>query len=142
MLRPIVECQCSFRGYHSVCAYDLKRAYNTVYTGERDAHVRRLVWRRSAADPWEHYVIDRMHFGDRPAACGLEEAKSMAAHAGKDVCPETAAIVKLGYVDNNAGGGKAEFVDKMIGQETMHPDGSITYDGTVQRILAYGGFGE
>ena len=140
MLRPIVECQCAFRGFYCVCAYDMKRAYNSVYTGERDGHLRRLVWRRSTQDPWEHFMINRMHFGDRPAACGLEEAKNMTADAGRHVCPETAETVKRGYVDDNAGGGRADFVDKMIGKETFHADGSITYDGTVQQILSYGGF--
>ena len=140
MLRPIIQCQCLLRGLHCVCVYDLKRAYNSVYTTPREKHVRRMVWRRSSDEPWKIYCIDRMHFGDVPSSCGLEVAKEKTAEAGSYVCPESASMITLGYVDDGLGGGRKELVEKMIGNEVFHPDGEITYDGTVQKIMAHGGF--
>ena len=118
-LRPIIKCQCTFRGLHEVCVYDLKGAYNSVYTTPGQKHVRRLVWRRSVLDPWEVYAVDRMHFGDWPSTCGLEEGKGLTAEAGKHVCPESASQVTLGYVDDNAGGGTRELVDRMIEEDAV-----------------------
>ena len=50
--------------------WDYAKAYNTVLTYPEDMHMRRLVWRESEDEPWKTYGINRMHFGDRPAAAG------------------------------------------------------------------------
>ena len=45
-----------------------------------------------------------MHFGDRPAACGLSVGIEMVADAGVHIDSEAAAMIKLGYVDDGVGG--------------------------------------
>ena len=138
---PIINCQVDFRSHRHVCTWDLKKAYNSVQTGPKELHIRRMVWRVSADQPWKIYGINAMHFGDRPASTGLEIAKAITADAGFDVCPETATQIKKGYVDDNAGGGTNEFVKKLIGTKTIDANGKYHYDGTVAQIMAYGGFG-
>ena len=54
------------------------------------------------------YGINRMHFGDKCAAIGLDIAKKKVARAGKDI--DEAAITKIekDYVDDGFGGGSNE----------------------------------
>ena len=45
-----------------------------------------------------------MHFGDRPAMCGLEVVKWRGANLGKDIDPAATKMIKHGYVDDGIGG--------------------------------------
>ena len=45
-------------------------------------HMRCMVWRDKEDKPWRTYGINRMHFGDRPAAAGLEIAKKKVVSLG------------------------------------------------------------
>ena len=47
----------------------------------------------------------RMHFGDKPAAAGPEEAKAKVAEAGQYIDKEAATILKGGYINDGIGGG-------------------------------------
>ena len=57
-------------------------------TGLVEKHLRRLVWRLDPTEPWKEYGIDRVHFGDRPAATLLELGKKLTAEAGVEIDPE------------------------------------------------------
>ena len=59
-----------------------------------------------------------MHFGDRPAACGLEVAKCLVADLGVGIDSEAAEMLKKGYVDDIICGGDEAAVDRMVGTET------------------------
>ena len=102
--------------------------------------MRRLVW-RCGGDDWRTFGITRMHFGDRPAAVGLEVAKAKVADAGQHLDGEAAAMLKKGYVDDGIGGGGSETVNRLIGEETYDATmGKATYTGTVSQIMSLGGF--
>ena len=64
-----------------------------------------------------------MHFGDRPAAAGLEVAKKKVAELGREIDSQTADIIMRGYVDDGLGGGEEYVVKKLIGEETFHTQG-------------------
>merc|ERR1711872_313854 len=83
--------------------------------------MRCLVWRYDKDKPWRIFGIDRMHFGDRPAAAGLEVAKKKVAELGKQVDEQTAEIITRGYVDDGLGGGPEYVMQKLIGVETFCP---------------------
>ena len=79
--------------------------------------MRHLVWRDSKDEPWKTYGINRMHFGDRPAAAGLEVAKKKVAELGRSVDGQTADIIMRGYVDDGLGEGDEHIVKKLIREE-------------------------
>ena len=62
-----------------------------------------------------------MHFGDRPAAAGLEVAKKKVAVLGKRIDEQTAEIITRGYMDDGLGGGPEHVVRKLMGVESFHP---------------------
>ena len=81
-----------------------------------------------------------MAFGDRPAACGLKVAKSLAISAGAAINPEVAEELQIGnYVDDACGGGEKEDVNKLRGKLTFDK-AKPHYDGLVTQILGLGGF--
>merc|ERR1711973_573540 len=160
-LQPLLQVQADFRTLPHVVAWDYAKAYNTVLTYPEEMHMRRMVWRESEDKPWKMYGINRMHFGDRPAAAGPEVAKKKVAEYGRPVDSQTADIIMRGYVDDGLGGGDREVVDKLVGEEilgigtgpleetggvTGHSTGNLlspsmpTYTGTVAKIMGLGGF--
>ena len=97
----------------------MSKAYNVVLTFVEELHMRRLVWRWGRGEgEWETYGFTRMHFGDRPAMAGLEVAKHKVADLGANIDPLAAQMIKKGYVDDGAGGGSKEDVERLIGDET------------------------
>ena len=109
---------------------DLAKANNTVLTFPEEMHMRRLVWRwGETEDRW----LTKVHFGDRPAACGLEVAKRLIAEAGADINPEAVEMLKKSYVNDIICGSDEDAVDRVIGNETWS-DGVPSYDGTLQQI--------
>ena len=99
-----------------------------------------------------------MHFGNRPAAAGLEVAKKKVAELGRGIDKQAADIITRGYIDNSLGGGDVHVVNKLIGDEIFNtgpPEiggglGPSTgnhyspakprYTGTVAQIMSLGGF--
>merc|ERR1711867_258098 len=120
-LQPLLQVIADFRTLPNVVSWDYAKAYNTVYTFPEEMHMRRLVWRYAEDEPWRIFGIDRMHFGDRPAATGLEVAKKKVAELGKQVDEQTADIITRGYVDDGFGGGPEYVVQKLIGVESFCP---------------------
>ena len=72
------------------------------------------------------FGIDRMHFGDPPAAIGLEVAKNLVAESGRDIDFAAVVMIKRDYVDDWLGGGSEEDVDRLMG-EVEDEDGNISF---------------
>ena len=120
-LQPLLQVIADFRTLPNVVTLDYAKAYNTVHTYPEEMHMRRLVWRYDEDNPWRIFGINRMHFGDRPAAAGLEVAKKKVAELGRRIDEQTADIITRGYVDDGLGGGRENVVRKLIGEESFHP---------------------
>ena len=126
-----------FRSYRKVFAYDLSKAYNTMRTGMVERHLRRFVWRDNEDEPFQDYAIDRVHFGDRPAACQLEVSKKKIAELGVSIDEDAAQkLIEDTYVDDGFTGGEDEDVKRMVGNK----DADGNFDGTISRILNLGGY--
>ena len=134
-LTPLLEVLVTWRTYIFVVVWDISKAYNSMDATQEHWHMRRLLWRwGDTSKPWSVYVFKYVHFGDRPAAMCLEIVKDLAREAGKEICPETAAVMEKGsYVDDSIAGGSEEFIDKMVGDVTVK-DGKYSYTGTVAQI--------
>ena len=118
-------------------AYDLAKAYNTMQTGMVERHLRRFIWKLTEDGPWVDFAIDKVHFGDRPAACQLEVSKRKIAELGRDIDPQAAAcLTEDTYVDDGLCGGDDKDIERMIGSK----DADGNYEGTIPRILSLGGF--
>ena len=101
-------------------------------------HMRRLVWRWGRGEgKWLTSGLEKMHFGDRPAACGLEVGKHMVADLGKTINPKASEMIKKGYVDDIIAGGDEATVDRLVGTETWK-EGKPSYDGTIPQIISLG----
>ena len=126
-----------FRSYERVFAFDLDKAYNTMHTGVVERNLRRFVWRWEESEPWQDFAIDKVHFGDGPAACQLEVSKQKTAELGKSIDEEASKkMIDDSYVDDTFSGGNKESIDRMVG--VVQEDGN--YNGTISQILALGGF--
>ena len=126
-----------FRCYEKAFLYDLSKAYNTMRTGLVEKHLRRFVWKFDESDIWQDFGIDRVHFGDTPAACFLEVSKKKVAELGKDIDIEAAEkLIQDSYVDDGATGSSPAGVSRMVGN--INSKG--VYSGTISQILAQGGF--
>ena len=72
------------------------------------------------------FGIDWMHFGDRPAAIGLEVAKNLVAESGRDIDSAAVDMIKRDYVDDGFCGGSEEDVVRLMG-EVEDEDGNISF---------------
>ena len=138
-LIPLIEALAAWRQYPRVVTWDYSKCYNSVYTTERELHCRRFVWRFSQSECWKVYGIDRMHFGDKPAAIGLDVAKHLVAAAGREIDPAAAGMIERDYVDDGFGGGDEDDVLRLMG-EIEDENGDRKYRGTVPTIMEKGGF--
>ena len=101
---------------------DLKKAYQAIKTGEKELHLRRIVYRRAKG-------ATRATFGDLAAGLLLEAAKRRAAAEGEHLDPLVAKQLRENvYVDDICGGGSPEEVERMVGDEA-------TGGGTLHQIL-------
>ena len=94
-------------------------------------HLRRMVWRFDPEDEWETYGINRMMFGDRPAAAALEATLDKVAELGKSIDPEACKMIRDGYVDDGAAGGEDEDLDQMMGERIDPARGDSIFEGTI-----------
>ena len=135
-IRPLFQCIVTFRSYRHVAVFDLSKAYQSMYTGEKEKHLRRIVWRFDTNEPWETYGFLRVTYGDRIAACALEVAKSLLFEYGKEIDVDTAEkMSQSDYVDDcNVGADSVEEIDRYVGNVVKTGD-KFTYDGTVSQIL-------
>ena len=136
-LNDMLAVMVRFRNYDFVFVFDLSKAYNTMETTIVERHLRRFVWRWDEEGPWLVFAIDKVHFGDRPAATQLEVSKRLVAKAGEHIdAVASEKLIKDGYVDDILTGGTKEDVERMVGKR--QPDSS--FDGTMAKILKLGNF--
>ena len=136
-LNDMLEVMVRFRAYEKVFGYDLAKAYNSMRTGLVERHLRRFIWKLSKDGPWVDLAIDRVHFGDRPAACQLEVSKRKIAKLGEKIDPQASAkLIQDSYVDDVFSGGSSSDIKRMVG--VRDKDGC--YNGTISKILALGGY--
>ena len=136
-LNDMLEVTVRFCAYESVFGYDLAKAYNTMITGLTERHLRKFIWKFEEDGPWIDLAIDRVHFGDRPAACELEVSKKKIAKLGEFIDPEASIkLIQDSYVDDIFSGGKQESINRMVGVK----DEEGNYSGTMSKILSLGGY--
>ena len=137
-LNNMMEIMLRFRCHETGFIFDLSKAYNSMRTGVVEKHLRRFVWRFDENDDWQDYAIDRVHFGDTPAATSLEVSKDKIAEKGKDIDEQASkVIIQDIYVDDGVSGGKDDDVQRMVGE--MDADGKYK-GGTISKILQLGNF--
>ena len=113
---------------------DLTKAYHTLRTGEKEKHLRRVVWRFGDLESsWRVFAFCTVSFGDKPAAALLEIAIKKVAELYESIDPAAARrIMDDRYVDDIATGGSPSEVSKFVGEE--HED--FQCDGAMPTILA------
>lgn len=128
-ITSLVECLIHWRTVEKAMMADLKKAYQAIKTGEKELHLRRIVYRRAKGAEWEDYGYTRATFGDLAAGLLLEAAKRRAAAEGEHLDPLVAKQLRENvYVDDICGGGSPEEVERMVGDEA-------TGGGTLHQIL-------
>ena len=133
-LSDLLDCLIFWRAVQVALMTDLQKAYQSIYTGPMELHLRRFLYREKMEDEWEDLAFTRATFGDVAAGLILEVAKRRVAELGRDVDPVAAQQLRdYSYVDDNLMGGSQEDVARMRGERV---DGE--YTGTVPRILAKG----
>ena len=126
-----------WRSYEVALVSDITKAYHTMRTGEREKHVRRVVWRYGdQRSCWRTFGFTVVNFGDRCASGFLEIAIKKTAEANKEIDPMAAErIQKDRFVDDFASGGTPNEVARFVGEE----DVDLQCNGTFPTILAKGG---
>ena len=136
-INNLVDVLLRWRSLEYALIFDLRKAYQSIHTGELENHLRRFVFRRSNHDPWEVYQFCRVNFGDQIAALILELSRKLLAEAGRSIDPLAASqLQRNGYVDDVAGGGSRKDVERMKGEKNAEGK----WNGTIPRILSQGGF--
>ena len=133
-LCDLYYCLIFWRAVEVALMTDLQKAYQSIFTGAMELHLRRFLYRESTSEPWEDYAFTRATFGDISAGLILEVAKRRVAEIGRDINPIAAQQLQdYTYVDDSLMGGSAEDVHRMRGERIEG-----RYTGTVPRILALG----
>ena len=105
-LNSLIVVMFRFREKLIALVADMTKAYQTMKTGIKERHLRRLVWRGldTTIKP-KIYGMETVTFGDRPAAAQLEIAKRILAEKYEDINPLAArAIKEESYVDDITSG--------------------------------------
>ena len=134
-LNSMFDIMIRFRCHQVGLVFDLTKAYNSLFTGMVEKHLRRLIWRFSKDEPWQDFGFVVVAFGDKPAGEFLELGKALTADAGHAIDPIAAERIKKdSYVDDHITGGSPSEVKRMMGNRL----GDGSYDGTVCQILKKG----
>ena len=91
-----------FRVYKYALIGDIKKMYTNIRTTEAEKHMRRVLWRFTDTDKeFQTFGVDRVMFGDKPAAAVTSVAIRETATTYKDINEEAAQkIIDDTYVDD------------------------------------------
>ena len=91
-----------FRVHKYALIGDIKKMYTNIRTTEAEKHMRRVVWRFTDTDKeFQTFGVDRVMFGDKPAAAVTSVAIRETATIFKDINEEAAQkIIDDTYVDD------------------------------------------
>ena len=104
-LNGLVDVLLRWRGLEFALTYDLKKAYQSMQTGELENHLRRFVWRKDRTHPWQVYMFLCVNFGDQIAALILELGCRILAKHGAEIDGKASEQLRRnGYVDDIAAG--------------------------------------
>ena len=119
--------------YEVALVYDMTKAYQSISTGQIEKHLRRIVWRWcDETKPWDTYAYEVVTFGDQVAGLVLELVKTLAAELGEGIDAEASHQIRAKtYVDDGAGGGTREQVERFRGKLV-----NGCYNGTIPQILS------
>ena len=131
-LASLIEVLIGFRMHEVALHYDMTKAYQSIATGQTERHLRRIVWRWcDTSAPWEIMAYNVVTFGDQIAGLVLELVKNLAADMGESIDPEASRQIRCNtYVDDGAGGGTREMVNRFRGERV-----NGRYNGTIPQIL-------
>ena len=81
---------------------DIKKMYTNIRTTEKEKHMRRVLWRfTNTKEEFTTYAVDRVMFGDKPAAAVTSVAIRQTANIYKNISEEASQkIIDDTYVDD------------------------------------------
>ena len=133
----------SWRELMECGVFDVRKAYHSLKTTDKENFMRLVVWKEETALEWDVFLHTVVGMGDVPASLFLELSKEIASDHCRVEDPLLAEqIKKLSYVDDAIFGGTKTDVERMRGDYVEQPDGSMGYNGTIHRALARVGMRE
>ena len=122
-LNNLVKILLKWRTYQVAIILDLKKAYNSIKTGEFEKYLRLQVWRFGMEqEDWSTFAYVCVAFGDVIASLVLEIAKQLCAEKaeGKELDPEAIKrILEDFYVDDGISGCDTNIVAQLVGNCTI-----------------------
>ena len=86
-LCDLYDCLIFWRAVEVALMTDLKKAYQSIHTGEMELHLRRFLFRETPQQSWRDYAFTRATFGDISAGLILEIAKRQSGGDGPGLGP-------------------------------------------------------
>ena len=116
--------------------FDVKKAYHSMKTTEKENMMRLVVWKEETGLDWDTFMHTVVGMGDVPASVFLELAKEIAADKCQSYDPLLAKQIKeMAYVDDALFGGTKTDVERMRGK-IVKKDGKVAFHGTIEKALA------
>ena len=120
-LCDLYDCLIFWRAVEVALMTDLRKAYQSIHTGDMELHLRRFLFREDRNQPWKDYAFTRATFGDLAAGLILEIAKRKVAELGREEDPMAAQQLQdFCYVDDSILGGSQEDAERMRGESREH----------------------
>ena len=151
-LNDLFGIQLRFRKYPHVLVGDMKKMYHTVRTTVLEKHLRRVKWRfLDTLEPFKTYGINRVMFGDTPAACittvAIRETANTFKHIDKVAAEK---IVNDSYVDDIITGADTreeveclkENIPKIVSKGGFEMKGQVTNGDNSEKSLSILGTGD
>ena len=136
-INDIYHCLTTWRSFEVALVYDIKKAYHSIFTGDKEFFMRLLIWKFTEDGDWKTFGHNVLGMGDIPSMTYLEIGKKMAAQLGLELDPLLCQQLRsMSYVDDGLGGGEESEMRRMRGDAVFAEDGTISYTGTVTQVLA------
>ena len=128
-LNNIFSVLLNFRTFPTAFVKDLSKFYQSIKVGERDKHLRRVLWRGDGINTAPKiYTTETVNFGDKPAGCvaltGLRQTADLYQHIDQEAAQK---LKDNNYVD-----------DVATGSDTKEQ--AIRLSTNMDKIVEMGGF--